>query len=98
MLIDTILNPMGMLTSSEVLKRVPNFIPKFNAPIGLLGVAKIMCEVTFLFIKTMTILGIQPITTLFHLVAKLCESGGTLDVVFKSKDIFCTSHSFPSNF
>jgi hypothetical protein len=98
MLIDIIFNPMGVLTFSGASRKVPNFIPRFNAPIVLLEATKVVCEATLFFIKKMAILGIQLVATLFRLVAKLCESGGALDVVFKLEDIFCTSYSFPSNF
>ncbi len=89
---------MGVLTFGGVSRRVPSFIPRFESPIGLLGVAKVVCETTLFSTEIMVILGIQPIVTLFHLVTKLCENGGTLDVVFKLEDIFCTSYSFPSKF
>ncbi len=75
MLIDTIFNPMGVLTFGGVSRRVPNFIPRSKAPIGLLGVAKVVCEATLFSTKTMAISSVQPIATLFHLVAKLCECG-----------------------
>jgi hypothetical protein len=40
-----------------------------------LGVAKVVCEATLFSTKTMAISSIQPIATLFCLVAKLCECG-----------------------
>jgi hypothetical protein len=37
--------------------------------------------------KTLAISGIQP-TTVFCLMATLCENGGTLEVMVRSKDTF----------
>lgn len=42
---------------------------------------------TIFFVKTLTIQGIQPMV-MFHLVATICESGETPNVVVRSKDIY----------
>jgi hypothetical protein len=46
-----------------------------------------MCETPLFSTKIMAISGIQPMV-LFHLVATLCENGGTPDVVVRSEDAF----------
>ncbi len=68
MLIDTISNPTGVLTTNGVSKRLFGSILKFKAPTCLLGAAKTMCEASLFFTETMVILGIQ-VATMFHLVA-----------------------------
>jgi hypothetical protein len=41
----------------------------------------------FFFIETLAMLSMQS-TTMLHLVATLCKSGGTSNAVFRSKDFF----------
>ncbi len=83
----TIPNPIGLLNSNGVLKRVHNFIPRFKAPTCLLGVTKAMCEAPLFSTETMAILDIQPIV-MFRLATTLCECGRTPNVVVKSEDTF----------
>jgi len=52
-----------------------------------MGVAKTMGQTPLFSIKTLAFLGIQP-SIVFHLVATLCENGGTLEVMVRSKDTF----------
>ncbi len=53
MLIDNILNPMGVLIFGGVSGKVPSFIPRSKPPIGLLGATKVVCEATLFSTKTM---------------------------------------------
>ncbi len=53
----------------------------------LLGASKIMYVIWFLSIKTLAMLSMQSMTML-HLMATLCKNEGTLNAVFRSKDIF----------
>jgi hypothetical protein len=70
---------MGVSTFSGVSNRPPSFIPRSKAPIGLLGVAKAVCETSLFYVETMAISSIQ-LAVVFHLATTLCESGGTSHV------------------
>ncbi len=87
MLIDTTPNHMGVSTFSGVLRKVPIYIPRSKAPTSLMGATKGMCQATLFFAMTLAISSIQ-LAIVFHLVATLCENGGTSNVIVKSKDTF----------
>ncbi len=84
---NTIPNPIRMSTLGGMSRKALSFIPRSKAPISLMGVAKTMCEAPLFSTKTLANLGIQ-LTTVFHLVATLCENGGTLEIMVRSKDTF----------
>ncbi len=90
MLTNTIPNPIGALIFSAVSRKVPSSILRPKAPISLMGATKTVCQAPLLFIKTLNILGIQPIVV-FHLVVTLCENGGTSNVMFRPKNTFVLS-------
>jgi hypothetical protein len=69
---------MGVSTSNEVSRRPPTIL-RSKAPIGLLRVAKVMCETSLFFVETMAISNIQQMIV-FCLTTTLCESGGTSHV------------------
>jgi hypothetical protein len=81
-LIDTISNPMGVSTFSGVSRKALNFIARSKASTSLMGAAKIMCQTSLFYAKTLAISGIQ-LATMFHLVATLRENGGTLNVMVR---------------
>jgi hypothetical protein len=66
---------MGVPTSNKVSRRPPT-IPKSKAPIGLLRLAKVVCETSLFYVETMAISNIQQMIV-FCLTTTLCESGGT---------------------
>ncbi len=87
MLTNTIPNPIEASIFSAMSRKVPSSILRPKAPTSLMGVTKTMCQAPLLFVKTLAISGIQPIVV-FHLVATLCENGGTSNVMFRSKNTF----------
>jgi hypothetical protein len=66
-------------------RKMSSFILKSKAPTSLMGAAKAVCQAPLFFAKTLAISGIQP-TTMFCLVATLCENGGTLEVMVRLED------------
>jgi hypothetical protein len=60
---------------------------------SLMGAAKVMCQAPLFSTKTLAILGIQA-TTMFRLVATLCENGGALEVMVRLEDTF-VAHGIP---
>jgi hypothetical protein len=87
MLIDTISNPIGTSILGGVSRKMFSSIPRSKAPISLIGAAKIVCQTPFFVIETLAISSIQP-AVVFHLAITLCENGGTLKVMVRSKDTF----------
>jgi hypothetical protein len=77
-LINTIPNPIGALTSGGMSRKMPS---------SLMGASKAMCQTPLFFANILAISSIQPIVV-FHLVATLCENGGTPKVMVRSKDTF----------
>jgi len=86
-MIDTISNPMGVSTSSGVLRKALNFIFRSKAPHKFDGATKAVCQASLFFAKTLAISDIQ-LATMFQLVATLHENGGKLNVIVRSKNIF----------
>ncbi len=78
---------MGTLTFGGMSRKMLIFIRRSKAPTSLMGATKAMCWAPLFFAKTLCISSFQP-TTMFHLVVTLCENGGTLDVIVRSKDTF----------
>ncbi len=86
---NTILNPMGVSTSSGVLvilKKATNSIPRTKVPRSLLGATRVVYWTLLFFEETMAIFGIQPMA-MFYLVATLCE-GRTLGMVATLEDLY----------
>jgi hypothetical protein len=86
----TILNPIGVSTLGGVLRKTPSYIPRSKAPASLMGMVKVVCQAPLFYVKTLAISNIQP-TAMFHLVATLCENGGTLKVMVRWEDTFVPS-------
>jgi hypothetical protein len=86
-LINTIPNPIGALTSGEMSRKMPSSFLRSKTLISLMGASKAMCQAPLFFVKILAISSIQPVAV-FHLVATLCENGGTPKVMVRSKDTF----------
>ncbi len=86
-LTDTIPNPIGMSTSSGVLRKVSSSIPRSKAPTSLMVVTKVVCQAPLFFAKTLVVSSFQP-AAVFCMVATLCEIGGIPKVMVRSEDIF----------
>jgi len=78
---------MGASIFNGVSKKGPSYILKSKAPTSLMGAAKVMCQASLFFVKTLAIPGIQLII-LFRLVVTLCENGGTTNAMVRLEDIF----------